>query len=116
MLAKGELVLIRYPGLNMYTVMKKSVHEAGKFSHELVFEFDSLDDFIKKGIKYFSIWCRLPDKHGLEGMDDELKLIKRVIMNSYTYRGKGLAFARIYIEQPNGNIILVYEPKGGFII
>ena len=116
MLAKGELVVIRYPGLNLYAIMKKSVYELNKFSHELVFEINNLDDFIKKGIPNFNIWCRLPDKHGLEGMDDELKLIKRVIMNSYTYRGKGLAFARIYIEQPNGNIILVYEPKGGFII
>lgn len=116
MLAKGELVLIRYPGLNLFAIQRKAVYEAVKFTRELIFEFDGIDDFIKKGMAHFNIWCRLPDKHGLEGMDDELKLIKRVIMNSYTYRGKGLSYSKLYIEQPNGNLILVYEPKGGFII
>ena len=92
----------------MYTIMKKSIHEVSKFSHELVFEFNNLDDFIKNSIGHFNIWYRLPDRHSVEGTGDELKLIKKVV--------KSLSCSRLYIEQPNGNLIPVYEPKGGFIL
>lgn len=115
MISKGELVLIRYPGLNMFAIMKKAVYEVSKQSHELIYEFTTQDEFIKKGLSNFNIWCRLPDKHGLEGMDDKIRQIKK-LFSLYTFCDHCLSQAKLYIEQPNGNLILVYEPKGGFNI
>ena len=126
MLAKGELVVIRYPGLNMYTIMKKNVYEASPFGKELIFEFSTNEEFICRSHKKVTLRRRyvgLPKNKKITNVvatgpfsleDDDIKLINRGFLFKYPC---GLFTENnIYIEQPNGNLILIYEPSGGFIV
>ena len=99
-----KLVLVQYPAINRYVIMRRDSWEAVRLEYPLVFDFENIDEFVKKALKNKNLYYRYT-------LVDICKYENNFMDKRNLKMGGFLAF---YIEQPNGDLTLVYEPKGGF--
>ena len=99
-----KLVLVQYPAINRYVIMRRDSWEAVRLEYPLVFDFENIDEFVKKAYKKKIIYYRYTTVDICQYEGNCLDTRNR----------KTGGMLNVYIEQPNGDLTLVYEPKGGF--